>query len=125
MPRVLTILGEAPPEQHVHPKDKAKFRLSPRQRRLGIRRLKLAVLFQMCFPGVPAIYYGDEAGMEGYTDPYNRGPYPWGREDQDLVNHYKKLIGFREPLCTRASGKPLTPRATFTAFSGRTEKSSF
>lgn len=105
VPRVLTILGEAPPEQHVHPKDKAKFRLSPRQRRLGIRRLKLAVLFQMCFPGVPAIYYGDEAGMEGYTDPYNRGPYPWGREDQDLVNHYKKLIGFRNNFSALHQGE--------------------
>ena len=42
-------------------------------------------------PGVPCIYYGDEAGMEGYRDPFNRLPYPWGKEDNELLNHYKKI----------------------------------
>ena len=58
-------------------------------------RLKLLVLFQMTFPGVPSIYYGDEAGMEGYADPYNRGPYPWGRQEADLLSFYKKAITLR------------------------------
>jgi 4-alpha-glucanotransferase len=42
-------------------------------------------------PGVPSIFYGDEAGLEGYHDPFNRMPYPWGRESKDLICHYKKI----------------------------------
>ena len=105
VPRALTILGEAPEEHHVHPKDKEKARLTPRQRRLGLSRLKLAVLFQMCFPGVPAVYYGDEAGMEGYADPYNRGPYPWGREEKGLVSYYKKVIALRNNYAALQKGQ--------------------
>ncbi len=104
VPRTLTILGEAPAEQDVHPKNKEKARLTPRQRRLGLARLKLAVLFQMCFPGVPSIYYGDEAGMEGYADPYNRGPYPWGREEKGLVSYYKKVIALRNNYTAMQKG---------------------
>lgn len=95
VPRVLTLLGEAPREHTLSNRDREKIRLSPRQRRLGIARLKLLVLFQMTFPGVPAIYYGDEVGLEGYSDPYNRGTYPWGREDADLLAYYKKTIALR------------------------------
>ena len=51
---------------------------------------------QFFFPGVPCIYYGDEAGLEGYSDPYNRGTYPWGREDTDILDWYVKITGFRQ-----------------------------
>lgn len=105
VPRVLTLLGEAPAEQMIHPKDKEKFRLNPRQRRLGLARLKLAALFQMCFPGVPCIYYGDEAGLEGYADPYNRGTYPWGREETKLVSFYKKIIALRNNYTALQKGR--------------------
>jgi len=95
VPRVLTLLGEAPLAEELSDREKEKFRLNGRERRLAMMRLKLLVLFQMTFPGVPAIYYGDEAGMEGYADPYNRGPYPWGHADADLLPFYKKAIGLR------------------------------
>ncbi len=94
VPRVLTILGEGEGEP-LREVEKEKLRLSPEKRRLGIRRLKLLSLVQMTFPGVPAVYYGDEAGMEGYADPFNRGPYPWGREDGELLNWYKRIISLR------------------------------
>ncbi len=65
--------------------------LSPEQRQLGLRRMRLAAALQYCLPGVPCIYYGDEAGMEGYRDPFNRGCYPWGREDAGLLQWYRRL----------------------------------
>ncbi|MBR5411178.1 MAG: glycoside hydrolase family 13 protein [Clostridia bacterium] len=53
------------------------------------QRLKLAVTLNFFLPGLPAIYYGDEAGMTGGKDPLNRGFYPWGREDRELVDFYR------------------------------------
>ena len=50
------------------------------------------VMIQMTWPGAPTIYYGDEAGVCGWTDPDNRRTYPWGREDQDLIEYHKSLI---------------------------------
>ena len=44
-----------------------------------------AVVMQMTWPGAPTIYYGDEAGLCGFTDPDNRRTYPWGREDRELT----------------------------------------
>lgn len=62
-------------------------------------KLKLAVLFQMTYPGAPAIYYGDEVGMTGGADPDNRGPYPWedvgGSPDKTLLASIKSLVKMR------------------------------
>ncbi len=87
--RVLTLLGEAP--EDLPPALRERYRLSPAARRLAVRRLKLVSALQYASPGVPCVYYGDEAGMEGYTDPYNRGTFPWGREDEELLTHYRML----------------------------------
>ena len=57
----------------------------------GIRLLKLAAVIQFTLPGVPSIYYGDEAGMQGGSDPFCRGTYPWGNENTELVEFYKEL----------------------------------
>lgn len=51
-----------------------------------------AVMIQMTWPGAPTIYYGDEAGMCGFTDPDNRRTFPWGREDQELITYHKEMI---------------------------------
>ncbi len=51
-----------------------------------------AVTFQMTWPGAPTIYYGDEAGVTGWTDPDNRRTYPWGNEDMTLINFHKEII---------------------------------
>lgn len=53
---------------------------------------KEASVFQMTWPGAPTIYYGDEAGLTGWTDPDCRRPYPWGREDNELITFTKELI---------------------------------
>ena len=47
----------------------------------GAELLKLAVVLLYCFPGSPTVFYGDEAGMQGFEDPLNRGTFPWGGED--------------------------------------------
>ena len=95
VPRILTVLGEAPPEESLTNWERANYRLPEENRMLGLKRLKLFSLLQITFPGVPLIYYGDEVGMEGYGDPYNRGTFPWGKEDQALLAWYRKLINLR------------------------------
>ena len=88
-PRILTLLGGEPT-----PADKAEraaARLSPAGRELARRRLMLGALLLYAFPGSPTLYYGDEAGMEGYEDPLNRRAFPWGAEDEGLLRWYRKL----------------------------------
>ncbi|MBE6049796.1 MAG: glycoside hydrolase family 13 protein [Clostridium sp.] len=61
-----------------------------------IKLLELAVFIQMTLPGVPLVYYGDEAGLLGEGDPTNRRTYPWGKENKDIFEMYKKLIHLRK-----------------------------
>lgn len=58
--------------------------------------LREAVIMQMTWTGAPTIYYGDEAGLCGFTDPDNRRTYPWGREDMDLIAFHKEAIRIRK-----------------------------
>ena len=55
------------------------------------KKLYLATVLQFTLPGIPSIFYGDEAGLQGFDDPINRRPYPWGSEDEEILAHYKKL----------------------------------
>ena len=66
--------------------------------------VKLAVVTQMTFEGVPYIYYGDEAGMEGNTDPDNRRTYPWKNEDEEMVDFYRNSIQTRNRVKSLLSG---------------------
>ena len=54
--------------------------------------LREAVVMQMTWVGAPTVYYGDEAGVCGFTDPDNRRTYPWGNEDQELIRFHKEMI---------------------------------
>ncbi len=54
--------------------------------------MRQAVLMQMTWPGAPTVYYGDEAGVCGWTDPDNRRTYPWGREDMEMIHFHKEMI---------------------------------
>ncbi len=54
--------------------------------------MREAVAFQMTWIGAPTVYYGDEAGVCGFTDPDNRRTYPWGHEDQQMLGFHKKMI---------------------------------
>ncbi len=94
--RVLTALGEAPDPDALTEEQRRCYRLSPAQRMLAKARLRLLLLLQMTMPGVPCVYYGDEAGLEGYSDPYNRATSPWGHEDADILGLYRAAIELRQ-----------------------------
>ena len=68
--------------------------LGPEAANEGINKavMREAVVIQMTWPGAPTIYYGDEAGVCGFTDPDNRRTYPWGHEDRELINFHKDII---------------------------------
>ena len=57
----------------------------------GVKLLKLAATLQYTLVGLPSLYYGDEAGLTGGSDPFCRGCYPWGNENSELLSFYKKL----------------------------------
>ena len=62
----------------------------------NLNKLKLALCLQMTLPGVPLIYYGDEAGLLGNKDPENRKTYPWGRENKKVLSYYSFFGNFRK-----------------------------
>lgn len=71
----------------------------------GKKLLRLVSAIQFTLPGIPCIYYGDEAGLCGGDDPYNRGCYPWGHEDLSLIEHYRSLGSLRSRHSVFADGK--------------------
>ncbi|MBW9211991.1 MULTISPECIES: glycoside hydrolase family 13 protein [Terrabacteria group] len=91
--RSMTRLGCA--TMNLSETEKGHYRLSYEQRQVAKSRIWLMLLLQMTLPGVPSIYYGDEAGLEGFEDPYNRASYPWGHEDQDVLTMYRNAISLR------------------------------
>ena len=77
----------------------------------GTALLKLAAVLQYTLPGIPSLYYGDEAGMQGGSDPFCRGGYPWGRENKEILEFYKKLGKIRRKSKAFRSGEFLTVEA--------------
>ena len=92
-PRILTALVD---DFDGSREEKAMRHLSRAQRELAKERLLLASVLQYTLPGAPSLYYADETGMEGYKDPFNRRTYPWGHENQMLLNHHKQLGRLRK-----------------------------
>ena len=87
-PRILTALVDDFDGSRA---EKAKRRLSRTNLETAHRRLMMAAFLQYTLPGSPSLYYGDEALMEGYKDPFNRRTYPWGHEDRELVTYFSRL----------------------------------
>lgn len=90
-PRILTLIGVDNAEALSTKDMRAAYRLSDAERKRGMQRLHLAAMLSYSFPGSPTLFYGDEAGMQGFEDPLNRGTYPWGYEDAELVEFYRTL----------------------------------
>ncbi len=71
----------------------------------AIFKLKVATLLQFTLCGVPSIYYGDEIGMQGFKDPLNRGCFPWGNENQEILSWYKLLSSIRTNYSVFSDGE--------------------
>lgn len=102
--RLLTILGNTPKPSELSEDERATYRLDENSRSLAVSRLWVAALLQMTLPGVPCVYYGDEAGCEGYADPYNRASFPWGHEDKNCQTIYRNAIGLRKVMPVLVDG---------------------
>ena len=97
--RILTALA-APSPEGKKPEELSKFKLPEDEYERGIRLLKNAYIILATLPGIPVIFYGDEAGLQGYGDPFNRMPFPWKKINEDLLSFYRKIgrIRRRESL---------------------------
>ena len=85
--------------------------LGPEAANQGVKKsvMKEAVVVQMTWPGAPTLYYGDEAGVCGFTDPDNRRTYPWGKEDIELIEFHRDVIRIhkRNIALKKGSFRPL------------------
>lgn len=104
-PRIITALAGRELGEGASRDDQAAEKLSCRERERGRELVKVAAALQMTLPGVPSIYYGDETGLEGYRDPFNRRCYPWGKEDEELLASYRSLTGIRRSHGVYAKGE--------------------
>lgn len=111
--RILTVLGN---EGNYYVGDRewqSKQHLTNEQYEKAVKLLKVAAVLQYTLPGVPSLYYGDEAGLTGHGDPFCRAAYPWGKEDKELLEFYQKLGQFRRASSAFRSGEFLPYYANF------------
>ena len=103
--RILTVLGKGNEGEGLSFAEKyCGSSLSAQEKRVAVERLKMLSLWQLCHPGIPSIYYGDEAGLEGYADPLNRRAYPWGKEDKEIYEWFKLITALRKEYPVLQSG---------------------
>lgn len=93
--RLLTVLDENYPVNTTKTQ-LSTYKIPISNLQLAKFRLKVATLLQFTLCGVPSIYYGDEVGMQGYSDPLNRCTFPWGEEDAEILTWYKTLSSIRK-----------------------------
>ena len=92
-PRALNELGI---EHPVEDKKKGDYRLTEKEYAFGKELFKQASVLQYTLPGFPSLYYGDEAGLTGFSDPWCRRCFPWGEEDTELTGFFRKLGQLRK-----------------------------
>lgn len=102
--RILTLLGDDGSLETADNDTLSTARLTEGQFEKAKRLLKMAASLQYTVFGVPSLFYGDEAGLEGYHDPFCRRPFPWGREDRELMAHYTALGQLRRQSACLAEG---------------------
>lgn len=101
-PRILTLLGD---DFHGSKEEKAERYLNDGARTWAIAREIAAAVLQFTLPGMPCLYYGDEAGLEGFEDPFNRRCYPWGRENTELLEFYRTLTAIKAEYAALKTGE--------------------
>lgn len=90
--RILTVLGQ---KWETNRDLKAQEQLCGYEKDIAVAKLKCIISMQVLLPGVPTIFYGDEAGIEGYSDPFCRKCYPWGYENAEIMDCYKQNLHLR------------------------------
>ncbi len=105
--RILSVLGDDEIDEidSFSQKEVAHRRLDAEKYAAAVAKLKVAAAIQYTVYGVPSVYYGDEAGSEGYHDPFCRMPYPWGREDAELRDFYTLLGKIRKDHSAFSDGE--------------------
>lgn len=103
--RALTVLGVMSEDWKKSRDERAHYELPPDRLETAKRRLRLAAVIQFTMPGSPTIYYGDEAGRQGFEDPFNRRTYPWGAEDREILAFYRRLCEVRADSETLIRGE--------------------
>ncbi len=86
--RILTVMGGKTCSSK---EEMSRTALTERERAKAMDKVRMAAVLQYTLPGVPCIYYGDEVGMEGYSDPFCRGCFPWDNVNEELLQFYRKL----------------------------------
>lgn len=94
--RILTLMGYGGDALEETKTWRFEHELSKLELLHGQMKTRSAMALLFAFPGSPCVYYGDEAGMQGFEDPFNRYPYPWGNEDQEMLTWVKKLGKLRK-----------------------------
>jgi 4-alpha-glucanotransferase len=94
-PRMRTVLSMAPDHEELTREEQAVYKPDDSEFELSMARVKCSSSLLFTMPGVPYIYYGDETGMTGMTDPFNRSTYPWGNENNDLIDFFRFIGNFR------------------------------
>lgn len=103
--RALTIMGAKPEDWSASREHRATAHLMGDALVAARNKMYLAAVIQFTMPGSPTIYYGDEAGVQGFEDPFNRRTYPWGNEDGSLLEFYRKLCAVRAHSSALADGE--------------------
>ncbi|MBR1397391.1 MAG: 4-alpha-glucanotransferase, partial [Selenomonadaceae bacterium] len=118
MIRIMTVFGEAPYYDKMPTLDQINFKLDEEHEKLAKSRLLMAALWQMTYPGVPCVYYGDEIAMQGFKDPTNRRPYKWADGDDNIRQQYKKFIAERNNHTVLQTGEllPLHAKGDIVAY---------
>ena len=90
--RILTVMGG---KDYETKDEQAIAKLCGEDYKNAEERLKCLVTMQFTLPGVPTVFYGDEAGAEGFADPFCRSCYPWGNENHSILEHFRYAIALR------------------------------
>lgn len=85
--RAITALNN----KYIEPKKQGGWKMSEEEYDKAKKKLMLCVFLQFSLPGIPCIYYGDEVGLQGFKDPYNRMTFPYGNEDNEIFEFHKKI----------------------------------
>jgi len=107
--RLMTLLGDAPAPSAMTTWQQREYALSQGSAALAMQRLGAYFVVLFTLPGNPCIYYGDELGLQGYKDPYNRGTFDWDSDETQLIDLIQQLSALRKKLGIAACVKENSP----------------